>query len=220
MRLEAGYDRDMPGPKSLKLRFCVVMALSWFATQAYAAQVLSVHVTRDGTHFLIGMHVAIDASPPAVFSALQDYVAMMRYNPDLRAVRVQPTGIPGRVRLFTSIHACVLVFCKTMHEEQIMTALSNKDGGVLEAQLLPRGGDFKAGHARWTVGACRTARPVTCLDAAIELVPAFWVPPVIGPWVLRREMAAEARRTSKGLEIVARDSNIEAQKPDAARIAR
>ena len=191
------------------------MALTWFAMQAHAAQVLSVRVTRDGTRFVIGMHVAIDASPPAVFRALQDYSAMMRYNPDLRAVRVQPTGVPGRVRLFTAVHTCVLIFCKTMHQEQLMTAVANADGGVLEADLLPHGGDFKEGYARWTVGACVMTHATTCLDARIELVPAFWVPPIIGPWVLRRRMAEEARRTSAGLEVVAR-----ALRTQAATLAR
>jgi hypothetical protein len=45
---------------------------------------------------------------------------------------------------------------------------------------------------------------VTCLDVRIELVPAFWVPPVIGPWVIRRKMEEEARLTSAGLEQMAR----------------
>ena len=66
--------------------------------------------------------------------------------------------------------------------------------------------DFESGSARWTVRACASAASMTCLDARIELVPAFWVPPVIGPWVLRRKMAEEARRTSVGLEVMARAS--------------
>lgn len=188
-------------------RFWPAIPLAWFAMQAHAAQVLEVQVARDGAGFLIGMHIAIDAPPPSVFRALQNYSAMMRYNPDLRAVRVQSTGVSGRVRLFTEIHTCVLVFCKTMHQEQVMTAIADADGGVLEAELLPRGGDFKAGHARWTVSPCRSTRAMSCLDARIELVPAFWVPPVIGPWVLRRTMAEEARRTSAGLELIARGSS-------------
>src|SRR5215469_6041807 len=154
-----------------KSRFWFALVLSCFAMQGHAAQVLDVQVTRDGTRFLIGMHITIDAPPPAVFRALQDYSAMMRYNPDLRSVRVQATDIPGRVRLFTAVHTCVLVFCKTMHQEQIMTAVVDANGGVLEAELLPHDGDFKGGSGRWTVGACPTLASLTCLDVRIELVP-------------------------------------------------
>lgn len=211
----------MAAPRRLAMRCFAAAALSWLAMQAHAAQVLSVRVTRTGAHFVIGMHIAIDAPPAAVFRALQDYPAMMRFNPDLRAVRVQPTGTAGSVRLFTTIHVCVLFFCKSLHQEQLMTAVAGAEGGVLEAELLPHSGDFKAGHARWTVTGCAGAGSMACLDVRIELYPAFWVPPVIGPWVLRRRMTEEARRTSRGLEVVARASRPgEARRPHTPRTER
>jgi len=179
--------------------------LSCFALQTHAAQVSKVQVERDGARFLINMHIVMDAPPPAVFRALQDYATMARYNPDLRSVRVEPTATPDHVRLFTTVHVCVLVFCKMLHQEQIMTATTQADGGTLRAKLVPRGGDFKGGHGLWIVGPCPTVRAASCMDVRIELLPAFWVPPVIGPWVLRRKMAEEARHTGAGLELAARN---------------
>lgn len=175
-----------------------------FALPAHAAQVSAVQVTRNGTHFLIDMRIALDAPAPAVFRALQDYAAMAHYNPDLRSVRVERTQASNTVRLFTAVHTCVLIFCKTMHQEQIMTAMVRPDGGLLEAEML--NGDFRGGHGRWLVRPCPTAanQAVTCMDVHLELVPAFWVPPVIGPWVIRNKMADEARLTSAGLERTAR----------------
>ncbi|MGA7538308.1 MAG: SRPBCC family protein [Steroidobacteraceae bacterium] len=192
--------------RSRNWRAWLLMALSWGALSAQAAQVLGVHVAREGERFLIDMRISIAAPPSAVFRALQDYSAMTRYNHDLRAVRVQPTTVPGRVRLLTTIHACVLIFCRTMRQEEIMVATTNAQGGVLEAKLLAQGGDFKAGRGRWTVAPCPSDRTMTCMIARIELVPAFWVPPVIGPWVIRSKMEEEALRTSAGLELVARGS--------------
>jgi hypothetical protein len=186
-----------------KVRRWALWVLLPFAVSAQAAEVSGVQVARNGERFLIDMHIAIDAPAPAVFRALQDYPAMARYNPDLRAVRVERTSAPDRVRLFTTIHTCVLVFCKTMRQEQIMTATAGPDGGTLDAKLL-RYGDFKRGHGLWVVKPCSTARGLTCLDVSIELVPAFWVPPVLGPWAVRRTMDEEARRTGAGLEQTAR----------------
>ena len=187
-----------------KMRRWPLWMLLCLAMQAHAAQVSEVHVTRSGARFLIDMHIVMDAPAPAVFRALQDYATMARYNPDLRSVRVQLTASPDRVHLFTTVHLCVLVFCKTMHQEQIMTATASPDGGRLDAKLVPHGGDFKGGHGFWIVKPCPTARAATCMDVRIELLPAFWVPPVIGPWVLRRKMDEEARRTGAGLELTAR----------------
>lgn len=192
-----GYHCQMMPAKGRKLRLPLWVFLC-VAIPAHAAQVSSVQVTREGSHFLIDMHLRINASPPAVFRALQDYAAMARYNPDLRAVRVEKTASPDRVRLFTTVHTCVLIFCKTMHEEQMMTATANAVGGALHAQLIS--GDFKRGYGLWVVQPCPTARATSCMDVRIELVPAFWVPPVIGPWVIRSKMDEEARRTGAGLE--------------------
>jgi hypothetical protein len=191
--------------RARKVRHWPLWVLVLFAVSAHAAEVSDVQVTRNGARFLIDMHIAIDAPAPAVFRALQDYAAMARYNPDLQAVRVELTPA-HRVRLFTTIHTCVLIFCKTMHQEQIMTATASADGGILDAELLPYGGDFKGGRGLWVVKPCPTARGVTCLDVRIELVPAFWVPPVLGPWVIGRKMGEEARRTGYGLEQTARGS--------------
>jgi len=191
-------------PKYPRTRWWLLCLLSLLAARAQAAQVSSVQVTRNGTRFVIEMQIAIDAPPPAVFRALQDYAEMARYNPDLRSVRVEPTTAHNRVRLFTTIHACVLIFCETMHQEQIMTATASADGGALNAVLVPHYGDFESGHGLWVVGPCRRARTQACIDVRIDLVPGFWVPPVIGPWVLRRKMDEEARRTGAGLERTAR----------------
>ena len=170
-------------------------------------------VTRNGARFLIDMRIAIDAPAATVFRALQDYAAMTHYNPDLRSVRVERTPVPDRVRLFTTIHACVLIFCKTMHQEELMTATPGADGGTLDAELLPRGGDFKRGHGLWIVKPCPATRGVTCMDVRIELVPAFWVPPVIGPWVMRRKLTEEAQLTSGGLEQTARAPQLTSSAP-------
>lgn len=182
--------------------------------QASAAQVSGVRVKRDGARFQIDMHLTIDASAPAVFRALQDYAEMERYNPDLRSMRVEQTHTPDRVRLFTTIRACVLIFCQTMHQEQIMTATASADGGTLDAEMLPHSGDFKRGHGLWTVKPCSSGRTMTCMAVQIQLVPAFWVPPVIGSWVLERKMDEEARRTAAGLEQTAQRL-MKARRPEA-----
>lgn len=180
------------------------LAFLALATPAVAAQLSAVRVTRDGARFFMRMHLAIDEPPAAVFEALRDYRAMPRFNPDLRAVRVQATREPDRVRLFTTVHACVLFLCKTLHQEQIMTAAADAHGGVLRAELVPGRGDFREGHGLWIVRPCHARVRQTCVDVQLELVPAFWVPPVIGPWAIRRVLYQEASRTSAGLEQVAR----------------
>lgn len=180
----------------------LVMLLA--AANADAAQVRGVEVARHGQRFDIRMQAAISASPAKVFRALQDYSAMPRYNPDLREVRVEPTADPDRARLFTVIHTCVLFFCKTLHQEQIMTAAAWAGGGVLTATLVPSGSDFDQGYGRWVVYPCTGGSLTACMDVSLKLEPSFWVPPLIGSWLVEMKMREEARRTSEGLEHLAR----------------
>ncbi len=89
-----------------------------------------------------------------VFRALGDYAAMPRYDPDVRGeVRIESTSEPNRVRLSTTIHTCVLLFCKTIRQQQIMTTRAASDGGTLQADLLPASGAFsgKGGMACQTL---------------------------------------------------------------------
>lgn len=205
-RITRARPKDAADRRSANFRRWSVLAVLGLATtQTYAAQTLGVQVTREGARFLIHMHITVDASPLEAFRALRDYAAMPSYNPDLRAVRVEPTSDPNRVRLFTTMHTCVLFFCKTLHQEQVMTATVNASGGILEADLVPQNGAFR-GHGRWLVEACRANPSQACVDIGMELVPLFWVPPVIGSWLVREKMYEEAQRSSAGLEQVAQGS--------------
>lgn len=178
--------------------------LLWLTVPVRAAEVLAVRVTRHRATFVITMRLALDAPPRAIFAAMRDYAALPRYDPDLRRVHVEPTAEANRVRLFAAVHACVLIFCKTLQQEQIMTATPNAHGGVLRAVLVSGSGDFRAGQARWNVHPCPGRSAASCLDARIELRPAFWVPPVIGPWILRHKVTEQARHYGEGLEHIAR----------------
>src|SRR6185437_1886206 len=127
------------------------------------------------------------------------------YEPDLRALRIEPTTDPNRVRLFLTLHTCVLLFCKTIRQEQIMTTRTQADGGVLQAQFVPTRGGFR-GDGRWVVAPCPASADKACMQVHIELVPLFWVPPMIGPWLIRKKMDQQALYISAGLEQLARRS--------------
>ena len=181
----------------------VLLGLSTGA--AHAAHVLSVQAARQGSSVSVALRVALDAPGPALFRALLHYEAMPRYDPELRALRIEATSDPDRVRLILTIHTCVLFFCKTIHQQQIMTAHPAPGGGVLQAQFVPASGAF-GGQGRWVVAPCTPGASAACLDAHLELEPHFWVPPMIGPWLIRRKMHEEAVHISEGLERMAHAS--------------
>jgi Polyketide cyclase / dehydrase and lipid transport len=203
VRTDPGRTRSPQVAAAAVRAAAALMLLAVTGVPTRAAQVLDVRVTRDAARFLIAMRVVVDAPAPAVFRALQDYPAMPSYNPDLRTAVVEPTAEPNRVRLFTTVHTCVLLFCRTLHQEQLMTATTTARGGILRSELVPASGAF-GGRGRWTVSPCGAGSSRACMDVQIVLVPAFWVPPVLGPWLIGRKMQEEAQLTSQGIEQLAR----------------
>ena len=182
---------------------CLLAVLAAALHPAAAAQHLAVRVTRHDAQFTITMRVALPAPPWAVFAALEDYGALPRYNPDIRSVRIERNGRPARLRVVTTFHACVLFLCRTLRQTALMTATAAVDGGVIRAAIVPGQGDFRSGQARWQVRSCRSGRDASCLQVHMNLRPAFWVPPLLGPWILQRKLAEEARRTVNGIKQLA-----------------
>ncbi len=181
----------------------VLLALLCLASAARAAQVLSVHVTHHHAEFVVRMRVRIDASAPAVFRALQDYRAVSRYNPNLHLDRIRRSSNPDHVRLYTTLHACVLFFCKTLRQEQLVEVHGTAHGGVMRATLIRPLNDFKYAVGRWLVGPCPAHPATTCMRVRFAFVPRFWIPPLIGPWIIREHAFAATRRASAGLQKLA-----------------
>lgn len=84
-----------------------------------------------------------------------------------------------------------------------MTATADAHGGVLRSRLMPQGSDFKAGQGLWRVAPCPAPARSSCVDVRIRMVPAFWVPPLIGPWLIREKMREQAHGASVGLQRLA-----------------
>ena len=78
-----------------------------------------------------------------------------------------------------------------------MTLLGN---GHLHADVIPSESDFKYGHADWRM---TVEGKGSRLLFSAALTPDFWVPPLIGPYVIKKKMREEAIETVLGLERLA-----------------
>jgi hypothetical protein len=66
--------------------------------------------------------------------------------------------------------------------------------------VLPPG-DLRYGRARWLF---RPAGDQTDFEVSAELEPAFTVPPLIGPWLVKRWLRVETEQSSENLEKLTR----------------
>ncbi len=162
-----------------------------------AAQIGMANAEREGQRYRVHVEARLAAPLDAVRALLTDYPHLGRVNPSIKSSVVLPSATPGieRVRLVSEV--CVWIYCKRLHQVQDMR---QSGAGVLEATVLPDVSDFRYGYARI---ALRSVPGGTSFSMRGELEPDFWIPPFIGPWLIKRKLLEEARVTVEQLERLA-----------------
>lgn len=183
------------------LRFFPWLFLFLIAPATSAAEIQSLQVTHDGSLYHVEMEVKLQAPSAAAYAVFATPGNLPRINAAVRQVQVLEHPADDKARIYTEVRVCALWYCKNLHQVQDMTYAPRPDGGDLHAQVLQGPSDFRQGHADWRF---RPAGAATLLRFSAEMEPAFWIPPLIGPWLVERSLREEAQRTSAGIEQLAR----------------
>ena len=158
-----------------------------------AGSIQDSRVSRDGDSYSLSVTARVDAPPAQVYRSITDFSNLTAINPSIEASTVLESQGKRR-RVHSVIRVCILVFCKRVEQVQDVTLV---DSRTVVAVMVPGAGDFRAGEARWEL---------TADGAATELLfsetfePDFWVPPVIGTWLIERELVREVAETAMYIE--------------------
>ena len=147
-----------------------------------AGGVLDSSVSDEAGVYSLSIEALIDAPAEMVYRLITDYDHLHDINPAIRESRIQRTYSPVKHRIRTVTRVCVLFYCRDVTQRQDMV---QSPGYTIDAYILPQGSDFHRGRGQWRLTAEGDA---TVMHFHAELVPAFFLPPLIGPWLIRREM--------------------------------
>lgn len=181
-------------PLARPARRAIGLALALVGGVAGAADIERLELVRDGRTYRLDAAFALAAQPAAAWRVLTDYEGLPALNSSIKKVQVLGSDGPTRHRLHARIRLCAYVFCRTLDHVQWMT---QRREGLLEAEIDPADSDFEYGAARWEL---TPAGPGSRLDLTIAVRPRFWVPPVVGPWLIREALRVQAQRTAEGIE--------------------
>ncbi|MDQ2694300.1 MAG: SRPBCC family protein [Pseudomonadota bacterium] len=171
----------------------LLATLLLLAAAAHAAEVVVATVGyRDG-RFLMHSVSRVQAPEPRVRAILTDFGNLPAVNGGLKSVTVTERLGDGGTRMQVASRVCILAFCLTFDWPQ--TVRTQADGDIVA--VIGPGGDFREGRARWRLIA-EDGGTRMIFDA--DLVPAFWFPPLIGPWLIKRKLQDEALETARGVE--------------------
>lgn len=175
------------------------------SASAQSVEVRAIEVTRSEARYRVSMDVQLDVPAPAAYAVFADISRLPQINPAVREARVLDEVLDiGLRRVYTDVRVCVSYFCRRLRQVQDMRFTLRPDGGDVQAIVLPERSDLHYGLAKWALRDCSGR---TCLHFEAELEPRFWVPPVIGPWLMQRQLREEALQTSAGIERLARSAS-------------
>lgn len=171
--------------------------LTLCAFEAAAGQVYTALVTHQSGSYFVEVDALIHAPEPVVRRLLTDYEHLSRVNPAIESSEILLERKAGDYRVRTVTKACVWFYCKRIR--QVQDVIESQDGSIT-ATVIPELSDFQHGYARVNVWREPTGTRVLIRS---EVRPDFWIPPIIGPWLIKRKLRSEALETVHNLEQVA-----------------
>ena len=163
-----------------------------------AGEIESARVIHHEGVYTLDLSVVLAAGFEPVYEILIDHKRLHRISEVL--VQTQLVTTPGspakRRRLVTE--TCILFFC--------FAAVMVEDVRITEdrisTRIIPLLSDYRSGKTIWQVTAIDPHN--SRIKLHVELEPAFWIPPLIGPYVMKKKMESEARKTIHNIEALAK----------------
>jgi hypothetical protein len=156
------------------------VTLLLLAAGADAADLRKVTVEKDEKRYRLSSETRFDASTSDLYRVLTDYDLFTQFSSVFVEARNEEPGTNGKPRYFTRMEGCIMLFCKSFVRNGELTLTPEKE---IVALADPERSDFSYSRERCIL---QSDGDGTLLIYDFELEPAFWVPPIVGPFIMKR----------------------------------
>jgi len=152
-------------------------------------------------HYRYVAHVLAPAA--AVRRVMTDYGRLSRVNDDIIVSRVLARFDGGRVKRQMLLKHCVLVFCFDL---DLIETLETQDDGTIVATIVPEEGNFRQGRTEMKIEGQPDGS--TRITSTAEQAPDFFIPPLLGPLLMKRSYLREIAETARRIEALAHEEPV------------
>lgn len=166
---------------------------------AGAAEMRSIVVDRVEGVYVMQSEVRFAADIKDVFAVFADYDLSTQFSGaivEAHNIEARDGGQPG---FYIRNHGCVLFFCKSFERYGYVEREPFK---VIRASIDPERSDFHLSNESWRF---RSDDSGTVVTYNLEFKPKFWVPPVIGPYVIKRKLRSDGGNAVDRIEALAQE---------------
>jgi hypothetical protein len=170
--------------RNQKNSFFAALAVLLLSISAWvpAAEFRDIMVEREDGIYSMRSEVFFEVEPVFLYRVLTDFDLFKKFTSAIIESNNVAADEQGRPQFFARMEGCVLVWCRSFVRN-----------GYLElnpiAEIIaisdPERSDFEISRERWQL---IEEDEGTLMIYEFQMVPAFWVPPLIGPFYIKRAL--------------------------------
>jgi ribosome-associated toxin RatA of RatAB toxin-antitoxin module len=161
------------------------------------AELLDVQVELRNDRYRLYSEAYLDVNREALYDLLTDFDKFEKFTSAIVESKNIDADERGRPGFYARMQGCVLLFCKSFIRNGYLLLSPIAE---IVAISNPEESDFKYCRERWQLIPDGEG---TLLIYDFEMEPAFWVPPVIGPFYIQRTLRRGAGRAVNRIEVLA-----------------
>jgi hypothetical protein len=162
-----------------------------------AAEMLSIDVEHEKGTYTMNSEVWFDATVEQVYEVFRYWDYSTKFSSAIVESRDVEPDEQGRPQFYVRNKGCVLFFCTSFERRGYVEAELNT---VIYAFVNPETSDFHLSNESWKFVE-RDGGTVVIYD--LEMRPKFWIPPAIGPYLIKRKLRNNGGRAIDRIELIA-----------------
>ncbi len=174
------------------------------ALPAQAADLRSVTVDKVDGKYIMSSEVWFDASVEQMYATMLDWDLSTEFSSVIVESRNLDPDDEGRPQYYIRNEACVVLFCMSFERSGV---IEHKPFEYIRSEVYPEKSDFHFSNESWTF---REEDDGTVVTYDLEFKPKFFVPPVVGPWAIKRKLREGGGDAIQRIEAIAREQVIDA----------
>ncbi|MEO5367705.1 MAG: hypothetical protein H7831_15375 [Magnetococcus sp. WYHC-3] len=169
----------------------------WLLCSPWPAQALELalfQVNGEGQDYTVHAQGVVNSPARLIVERITDYAHLSDINQIVRSSTILEGAAHENALVRVEARACFLIYCTTKIAIQRYTL----EPGRVRVEILPNKGHFKGENLVWEFKELEGNRTEFKLHSHIQ--PDFWIPPMVGSWVVRGLLSQEARGTLTTLD--------------------
>lgn len=180
------------------MRWPLILLLA-VAAPAPAAELRSVGFERSEDRYVFESEAWFDAGVEALYAVILDYDLSTQFSGAIVEAHNLPENAEGQPGFYVRNRGCVMFFCKSFERTGV---LEHEPYREIRAAIDPDVSDFHFSDEVWRF---RAEGEGTVIHYRAEFEPKFWVPPLIGPWMIRKTLESQGGKAINRIEAIARE---------------